>query len=78
MKVSNSQTGGAVDYLETGDAVEEVYRKRGACALLKIQPRTLDDWMRKGLPYIKLPSGAVRFRRTQLLEFLAKFETRRV
>jgi predicted site-specific integrase-resolvase len=72
MKVSYSQTGGAFDL---DAAIEEILRKRGACALLKIQPRTLDDWMKSGLPYIKLPSGAVRFRRTQLLDYLAKFET---
>jgi predicted site-specific integrase-resolvase len=49
--------------------------KTDASEFLKIKPRTLDDWMKKHrVPYYKLPSGAVRFRRDQLLEFLGKFE----
>ena len=55
-----------------------VLNKPQAADFLLIKPRTLDDWMRKGtVPFLKLPSGAVRFRRDQLMEFLGKFQTRR-
>ena len=53
---------------------QQVLNKPEAADLLRIKRRTLDDWMRRRrVPFIKLPSGAVRFRRDQLLEFLAKF-----
>jgi excisionase family DNA binding protein len=53
-----------------------VLTKAEAAQFLRIRPRTLDDWMRRGrVPFYKLPSKAVRFRADQLLEFLGKFET---
>ncbi len=52
-----------------------VLTKAEAADLLRIKTRTLDEWMRlKRVPFCKLPSGTVRFRREQLLEFLGKFE----
>jgi Helix-turn-helix domain len=52
-----------------------VFDKPETCAFLCIAPRTLDEWMRrKRIPFSKLPSGAVRFRRDQLIEFLKKYE----
>ena len=52
-----------------------VLTKAGAAEFLKVKPRTVDDWMRKKrIPFVKLPSGTVRFRRSQLLDFLAKYE----
>jgi predicted site-specific integrase-resolvase len=55
--------------------IREILNKSGASDLLQIKPRTLDEWMRKGIvPYAKLPSGTVRFRRSQLLEFIARYE----
>jgi predicted site-specific integrase-resolvase len=55
--------------------IREILDKPGASDLLQISTRTLDDWMRKKVvPYAKLPSGAVRFRRSQLLEFIARYE----
>lgn len=53
----------------------EVLDKPEASKLLKISTRTLDDWMRRRrVPYSKLPSGTVRFRRSQLLQFIAKYQ----
>ena len=53
----------------------EILDKPGASEILRISTRTLDEWMlRKMVPYAKLPSGTVRFRRSQLLEFIAKRE----
>jgi hypothetical protein len=53
----------------------EVLRKAGASKLLEISDRTLDDWMRRRIvPFSKLPSGAVRFRRSQLLAFLDMYD----
>jgi hypothetical protein len=56
--------------------IREILDKPGASELLQIHPRTLlDEWMRKKIvPYAKLPSGTVRFRRSQLLGFIAKYE----
>jgi len=52
-----------------------VLTKAEAAEFLKVKPRTIDEWMRRGrIPFCKLPSGAVRFRREQLIEFLEKFE----
>jgi excisionase family DNA binding protein len=66
MSVIHSSTDGAV------------LTKAEAAKFLRIKPRTLDDWMRRGrVPFCKLPSGTVRFRREQLLEFLGKFEIAR-
>ena len=54
---------------------ETVWDKPETAEFLKIKARTLDDWMRKKrIPFAKLPSGAVRFRRSQLLAFIAKYE----
>jgi predicted DNA-binding transcriptional regulator AlpA len=52
----------------------EILNKPEAATFLRIKKRTLDAWMTKGLPYAKLPSGAVRFRREQLLEWLQKHD----
>jgi Helix-turn-helix domain len=54
----------------------EIYDKPEAAEFLRIKKRTLDVWMTKGLPYAKLPSGAVRFRRDQLLNWLEKHAVR--
>jgi excisionase family DNA binding protein len=54
-----------------------VLDKPEAAEFLRIKRRTLDEWMRrKRIPFSKLPSGAVRFRKDQLLEFLARFEVK--
>ena len=53
----------------------EVLRKDAASKLLEISNRTVDDWMRRRIvPFSKLPTGAVRFRRSQLLAFLDKYD----
>ena len=55
--------------------IEEILTKREAAALIRIKARTLDDWMRrKIIPFSKLPRGGVRFQRTQLIDFIRKFE----
>jgi hypothetical protein len=59
----------------SGGFDKPVFDKPLAAAFLCIKGRTLDDWMRrKRVPFSKLPSGAVRFRRDQLVEFLKKYE----
>ena len=55
--------------------IREILNEPEAAEFLKVKPRTVDDWMRKKrIPFAKLPSGAVRFRRSQLLAFIAKYE----
>ena len=68
-----------MDILQSLEVVDgEVLNNRGASKFLQISTRTLDDWMRKKrLPYAKLPSGTVRFRRSQLIAFIAKHEVAR-
>jgi predicted DNA-binding transcriptional regulator AlpA len=57
------------------DSNSEVLDKPEASKLLVISTRTLDGWMRKRtIPFSKLPSGIVRFRRSQLLAFIEKHE----
>ena len=52
-----------------------VLTKAEAAEFLRIKTRTLDEWMRlKRVPFAKLPSGTVRFRRDHLLQFIGKFE----
>jgi predicted site-specific integrase-resolvase len=54
-----------------------ILNKPQAARFLQIRPRTLDLWMKRGrVPFIKLPSGAVRFRRDQLLDFISQFHAR--
>jgi predicted site-specific integrase-resolvase len=56
---------------------QEILDKPEAAAFLRIKKRTLDSWMHKGLvPYCKLPSGAVRFRKDHLLAFVTRFEAK--
>lgn len=53
----------------------EVLSKLEASKLIGISTRTLDCWMRKRIvPFSKLPSGLVRFRRSQLLSFIEDYE----
>ena len=55
------------------DAV--VLDKVAASAFMGISQRTLDEWIaKKIIPYTKLPSGAVRFRKEHLLGFLDKHQ----
>jgi len=57
------------------DINDEVLGKPDASRLLSISTRTLDSWMRRRIvPFSKLPSGAVRFRRSQLLSFIEAHE----
>ena len=66
-----------VQLVISGNFDKPILDKPGAAGLLVIQPRTLDEWMRRRrVPFFKLPSGAVRFRRDRLLEFLEKFEVK--
>ena len=54
---------------------QQVLDKPEAAAFLRIKKRTLDEWMKKRrVPFLKLPSGAVRFRKDHLLEFISQFE----
>jgi hypothetical protein len=53
----------------------EVLSKLEASRLIGISTRTLDSWMKKRIvPFSKLPSGLVRFRRSQLLAFIEHFQ----
>ena len=53
----------------------ELLTKPEAANLCRVSSRTLDEWMRKGfLPFCKLPTGSVRFRRSQIMDALARFE----
>jgi excisionase family DNA binding protein len=54
---------------------EEVMTKMQAAGYIKVSKRTLDNHMKRGwIPFIKLPSGAIRFRRSQLIAFLETYQ----
>jgi excisionase family DNA binding protein len=56
---------------------QEILNKPEAAAFLRIKKRTLDAWMKqRRIPFLKLPSGTVRFRKDQLLDFISQFEVR--
>ena len=53
----------------------EVLDKRATAMFLGFSTRTVDTWVsKKRIPFVKLPGGAIRFRRSQLIEFLKKYE----
>jgi excisionase family DNA binding protein len=52
----------------------EILNKKEAAKVLRISVRTADEWMKKGiLPFIKMPTGAVRLRRSQLLGLMDRY-----
>jgi hypothetical protein len=54
---------------------EEVMTKPQAAGFIQVSLRTIDSHMKKGwIPYIKLPSGAIRFRRSQLIAFMDTYQ----
>ena len=60
---------------KTPDPNSEVLDKYGAAKFLGFSGRTVDTWIqKKRIPYIKLPGGSIRFRRSQLIAFLEKYE----
>jgi excisionase family DNA binding protein len=60
---------------KTPGSDREVFDKYGASEFLGFSSRTLDTWIqKKRIPYVKLPGGSIRFRPSQLIEFLKKYE----
>jgi excisionase family DNA binding protein len=56
------------------EAKDEILNKKEAAKVLRISVRTADEWMKKGiLPFIKMPTGAVRFRRSHLLGLMDRY-----
>ncbi len=53
-------------------STDEILEKPETAGRLKVSPRTLDEWMRKGwVPYLKI-GKTVRFRWADVLEKLAQ------
>jgi excisionase family DNA binding protein len=60
---------------KTPGSDREIFDKHGASQFLGFSSRTVDTWIqKKRIPYIKLPGGSIRFQRSQLIEFLKKYE----
>jgi hypothetical protein len=58
---------------------EEVMTKTQAAGFMQVSKRTLDSHMKKGwVPFSKFPSGAIRFRRSQLVACLDTYQHGRV
>jgi len=58
---------------------EEVMTKTQAAGFMQVSKRTLDSHMKKGwIPFSKFPSGAIRFRRSQLVACLDTYQHGRV
>jgi excisionase family DNA binding protein len=67
----SSITNTKMEYEETAD---EILNKKEAANALRISVRTADEWMKKGiLPFIKMPTGAVRFRRSHILGLMDRY-----
>jgi len=63
----------------TNTHVEEVMTKTQAAGFMQVSKRTLDSHMKKGwIPFSKFPSGAIRFRRSQLVACLDTYQHGRV
>jgi excisionase family DNA binding protein len=74
-KNPDKPAGTAVATTKTPGPDREVFDKYGASEFLGFSSRTMDTWIQqKRIPYIKLPGGSIRFRRSQLIEFLKKYE----
>lgn len=67
-------------YTETSNThEEEVMTKTQAAGFMQVSKRTLDSHMKKGwIPFSKFPSGAIRFRRSQLVGCLDTYQHGRV
>jgi excisionase family DNA binding protein len=69
------QTQATAPITKTPDPNSEILDKHGAALFLGFSSQTLDTWIqKKRIPYSKLPGGSIRFRRSQLIEFLKKYE----
>ena len=53
------------------DPLDELIDKHQAAAFFRITVRTLEMWMRKGLPHYRI-HRSIRFRRRLLLEYLER------
>jgi excisionase family DNA binding protein len=54
---------------EKPDVLDQLIDKQEACKFLGVTVRTLEAWMRRGLPYYKI-HRVVRFRRRAIMEHL--------
>jgi predicted site-specific integrase-resolvase len=60
--------------MEYPQTTDEILNKKETADALRISVRTTDEWMKKGiLPFIKMPTGAVRFRRSHILELMDRY-----
>jgi excisionase family DNA binding protein len=74
-KILTNQRAPVVATTETLGPDREIFDKYGASEFLRFSSRTMDAWIqKKRIPFIKLPGGSIRFRRSQLIEFLKKYE----
>jgi predicted DNA-binding transcriptional regulator AlpA len=53
---------------------EELLKKHQAAQFIQASVRTIDSYMKQGLPFSKLPSGKVLFRKSQLLAWIEKYQ----
>jgi excisionase family DNA binding protein len=74
-KKPDKQARPAAPITKTPNLDGEVFDKHGAAMFLGFSTRTMDTWVsKKRVPFSKLPGGSIRFRRSQLIAFLAKYE----
>lgn len=65
----------AAPLTKTPDLNSEILDKHGTAMFLGFSNRTIDTWVqKKRIPFVKLPGGSIRFRRSQLIAFLEKHE----
>jgi hypothetical protein len=74
-----TRTAEILHYTEPSSTQEEVMTKTQAAGFMQVSKRTLDSHMKKGwVPFSKFPSGAIRFRRSQLVGCLDTYQHGRV
>jgi excisionase family DNA binding protein len=74
-KKRDKQARSAAPITKTPNLDGEVFDKHGAAMFLGFSTRTMDTWVsKKRAPFSKLPGGSIRFRRSQLIAFLEKYE----
>ena len=74
-KKSDKEPRSPAPITKTPNLDREVFDKHGGAMFLGFSTRTMDTWVsEKRIPFVKLHGGSIRFRRSQLIAFLEKYE----
>lgn len=57
---------------------ERIMTKKELAAFMRVTPRTIENYMRRGLPHYKLTARQTRFRLADVLAWMEKSKTVKV